>query len=106
MPSRSRSTQSTWLYRWLPDVLIFLAVLVICVPIVEALMGHQGSRMAFTAAITDGQTLVVDRWKYLLTVDFALRDGQMLSDKAPGQPFLMVPFYLIGKAIGLPPILP
>ena len=91
---------------WFIDALVILAVLVVCVPIVEVLMGHQGSRMAFTAAITDGHTLVIERWKYLLTVDFAMRDGAILSDKAPGQPFLMVPFYLIGKTIGLPPIEP
>lgn len=91
---------------WLLDLLVMAAVLVVCVPIIEVLMGHQGSRMAFTAALADGQTLVIERWRYLLTADFALRDGVMLSDKAPGQPFLMVPIYLIGKAIGLPAIAP
>lgn len=46
---------------WFIDALVILAVLVVCVPIVEVLMGHQGSRMAFTAAITDGHTLVIER---------------------------------------------
>lgn len=106
MPARQPARPSSLSAPWVLDLLVALAVLVVCVPIIETLMGHQGSRMAFTAAITDGGTLVVERWKYLMTVDFALRDGMMLSDKAPGQPFLMVPFYLIGKAIGLPPITP
>lgn len=106
MPAPTPRSHPNGYSPWLLDLLVVVAVLVVCVPIVEVLMGHQGSRMAFTAALADGQTLIIDRWKYLLTADFAVRDGVMLSDKAPGQPFLMVPFYLIGKAIGLPAIQP
>lgn len=106
MSAPTRHNQPSALNPWLLDFLVVAAVLVVCVPIVEVLMGHQGSRMAFTAALADGQTLVIEHWKYLLTADFAVKDGIMLSDKAPGQPFLMVPVYLIGKAIGLPAIQP
>lgn len=106
MSAPARHSQPSTANPWLLDLLVVAAVLVVCVPIIEVLMGHQGSRMAFTAALADGQTLVIEHWKYLLTADFAVRDGVMLSDKAPGQPFLMVPIYLIGKAIGLPAIDP
>lgn len=88
------------------DLPLVLAVLIILVPITELLMGHQGSRMAFTAALVEGRTLAINSWSYLLTVDYATVGDRILSDKAPGQPFLMVPFYVLGTWLGIKPVLP
>ncbi|UCE12537.1 MAG: glycosyltransferase family 39 protein [Candidatus Heimdallarchaeota archaeon] len=41
-----------------------------------------------------------DKYGYWLTPDYALIDGKIYCDKAPGLSFLAVPFFILGKAIG------
>lgn len=41
-----------------------------------------------------------DKYGYWLAPDYALIDGKLYCDKAPGLSFLAVPFFIIGKIIG------
>ena len=96
--------QDSWLRRWRTDVLLVVLVLVVAGPIVQVLMAHQASRIAFTAAVWDEGTVAVDTYADILSVDFAERevDGRVVtySDKAPGQPFLVAPLYGLARAVG------
>ena len=60
--------------------------------------------LALTAAIWDDGTLVLDRYEAQLSVDRAVRDGHLYSDKAPGQPLLAVPFYAMYRGVGGEPV--
>lgn len=86
-----------------PDLALAALVLVVTAPIVQALMGHQASRLALTAAIVDHRTVVIDDYDEILSVDYAQRDGHLYSDKAPGQPLLAVPLYAAARAVGAEP---
>ena len=79
---------------------LFLFVLVIAGPIVHHHGEQQGSRYALTAAIWDRHTVVLDDYNHVLGRDRAVIDGTIYSDKAPGQPFLMVPFYAVYRLVG------
>lgn len=74
-------------------VVLFLLVLAVAAPFAHHYGEQQGSRYALTAALWDRQTVVVDQYTHLLGRDRTVVDGVTYSDKAPGQPFLMVPFY-------------
>lgn len=89
--------------RWRADVLLALLVLVVAGPIVQVLMAHQASRLAFTGAVWDRSTVIVDAYEEILGVDFAQRDGHLYSDKAPGQPVLAAPFYGLARSAGAEP---
>lgn len=84
-----------------PDLALVVLVLVVTAPVVQVLMAHQASRLAFTAAVVDHQTVIIDRYEDILSVDFAQRDGHLYSDKAPGQPLLAAPAYAVGRVVGL-----
>ena len=81
--------------RWFapPEFAIFLLVLVFAGPVIHHWGEQQGSRYALTAALWDQQTVVIDDYSHLLVRDRAVIDGVTYSDKAPGQPFLAVPFF-------------
>lgn len=104
------------LQRWKPEVLLFLVVLVAAAPVVQVLMAHQASRLALTAALIDDGTVRIDAYGPgllegrgpresggILSVDYAVREGHLYSDKAPGQPFLAAPFYGVARAVGAEP---
>ncbi|MEE8601218.1 hypothetical protein [Euzebya tangerina] len=92
-----------WTARHRPEILLATLVLVVSGPIVQVLMAHQSSRLAFTAAIWDQGTVRIDAYEDILGVDYAERDGRLYSDKAPGQPFLAAPFYGAARALGAEP---
>lgn len=105
-----------WLTRWRADVLLFLLVLAATAPTVQVLMAHQSSRLALTAAIWDEGTVQIDEYGPgllqglgaresggIVSVDHAIRDGHLYSDKAPGQPFLAAPFYGLARLVGAEP---
>ena len=106
----SSSTDSAAAHRMAPgarlyarhraDVLLVVVVLLMAVPIVQYMMAQQASRYAFTAALWDQQTVVLDDYEHILGVDRAVRDGHTYSDKAPGQPFFAVPAYGLYRALG------
>lgn len=93
----------SWVARWRPEIVLVVLVLVVTAPIVQLLMAHQASRLAFTAAVWDRGTVQIDAYEGILSVDFAEREGRLYSDKAPGQPFLAVPFYGLARAVGAEP---
>lgn len=68
--------------------------------LVHPYRAQQASRYALTAAIVEQGTVALDDYEGVLGIDRALRDGRIYSDKAPGQPFLMVPFFAAAKAVG------
>lgn len=79
---------------------IALLVLVLSVPLMHRMGEQQASRMAFTAAVWDHGTFEIDRYEEILGRDRAVVDGVTYSDKAPGQPLLMLPYYGIYRAVG------
>lgn len=99
----STPRSGTWVARWRTEILLVVLVLVVAGPIVQLLMAHQASRLAFTAAVWDHGTVQIDAYEEILGVDFAERGGHLYSDKAPGQPFLATPFYGIARAAGAEP---
>ena len=90
-----------WYGRNRADVLLAAVVLVLVGPVVQLVQAHQASRLALSAALVEQRTIVIDRYEETLGVDFAEREGHLLSDKAPGQPFLAAPVYAVGRALGL-----
>lgn len=96
-------TRGAWLARWRTDIVLVVLVLVVAGPVVQLLMAHQASRLAFTAAVWDRGTVQIDAYEAILTVDFAERAGHLYSDKAPGQPFLALPLYGVARAVGADP---
>ena len=67
-------------------------------PLVPLLSSQPASRIALTAAIAEHHTIDIDG--YPLGIDRATYNGRLRSDKAPGQPLLAVPVYLVGRAAG------
>jgi hypothetical protein len=81
------------------DCLLVVAVVLILGPIVGRWHSQPASRMALTHALAEHGT--VDVAGSPLSVDYSVVDGHELrSDKAPGQPALAVPVYLVERAIG------
>jgi hypothetical protein len=85
-----------------PDVCLFLFVLVVLAPFVQQYTVQPESRYALTAALWDHHTVNVTG--YPIGVDKAvLPNGQVRSDKAPGQPLVALPAYAIGRVAGIEP---
>lgn len=82
------------------ELAIFLLVLVFSVPVIHHWGEQQASRYVLTASLWDHQTVAVDEYGHILKRDRAVVDGTTYSDKAPGQPFLAVPFYGIYRLAG------
>lgn len=83
-----------------PTLSLVLLVLVFAGPIVHHWGEQQASRYALTAALWDQQTVAIDDFNFMLLRDRAVVDGITYSDKAPGQPFLAVPFYGLYRIVG------
>jgi hypothetical protein len=85
-----------------PDVCLFLFILVVLAPFVQQYTAQPAARYSLTAALWEHHS--VDISKYPVGIDRAtLTDGQVRSDKAPGQPLLAVPVYAVGRAAGVEP---
>lgn len=81
-------------------VWLVLLILLIAGTWVHPYRAQQASRYALTAAISDHGTVTLDGYDHVLGIDRAVRDGHIYSDKAPGQPVLAVPAYLLYRAVG------
>jgi hypothetical protein len=100
LSAESASEGSVWSRILRPELAIFLLVLVFAVPIIHHWGEQQASRYVLTASLWDHQTVAVDEYGHILKRDRAVVDGTTYSDKAPGQPFLAVPFYGIFRVAG------
>ena len=80
-----------------------LLVLVAFGPIVAGDNAQPASRYSLTAALAEHHTVDLGRYARDLGVDRAIYRGHLRSDKAPGQPLLAVPVYLVGRALGAQP---
>lgn len=92
---RERATSTTR-----AAVALALLLAVVAGPIVQENSGLTAPRYALAAALTEHQTLVLDRYRDHVFIDRLELDGHLYSDKAPGQPFASVPAYVVGKALG------
>jgi hypothetical protein len=84
-------------------LLVALLFLVVVGPWVKDLTAQPSSRLALTGAIVDHGTIRIDAYESIIGVDRVEREGHLYSDKAPGQPFLAVPFYAAARAVGAEP---
>lgn len=82
------------------SVALLLVVLAACSLLVQANGANQASRMALTAAIAESGTTSLEDYDQTLGADYAVKDGEVFSDKAPGQPLLGVPFWSVYRAAG------
>lgn len=81
-----------------PRVALLVLLAAVLVPLIKPYTAQPAARYAFTAALWDDRSRVLD--DYLLGVDRLEIDGHVYSDKAPGQPYLAVPFYAAYRAVG------
>ena len=81
-------------------VLLGLALLVVIGPIVANDTAQPASRYSLTASLAEHGSVDLAPYRDRLGVDHALYRGEWRSDKAPGQPLLGVPAYLVGRAMG------
>lgn len=88
---------------WRVRLTLGLLVVVTVGPFVQPLTAQPGARFALTAAVAEHGTIRIDDYRELTlpTDRVELEDGALYSDKAPGQPFLAVPFYALGRSLGL-----
>jgi hypothetical protein len=86
-------------------VALAVFALVLIAPVATTVTAQPASRYAATAAYAEHGSIDLTRYRSILGVDKARYDGKWRSDKAPGQPVLGVPVYLLGRALGLPPAL-
>jgi hypothetical protein len=84
-------------------LLVALLFLVVVGPWVKELTAQPASRLALTGALVDHGTIRIDEYERIIGIDRVERDGHLYSDKAPGQPFLAVPFYAAARAVGAEP---
>jgi hypothetical protein len=86
-------------------VAVALAVFTIIAvgPIVAPYSAQPASRYALTAALSERHTVDLGGYARILGVDHAVYKGRLRSDKPPGQPLLGVPFYWMGRLVGLRP---
>lgn len=81
--------------------LLAVTILVMVGLPVHEYRAQQASRYLLTAAIVEERSIKLDRYVDVLGIDRAVRDGHTYSDKAPGQPLLAIPFFAIGRAVGV-----
>jgi hypothetical protein len=84
-------------------VLLGLALLIVIGPIVGPDTAQPASRYSLTASIAEHGSVDLEPYRHRLGVDRAEYRGELRSDKAPGQPLLGVPAYLVGRAFGAEP---
>ncbi|HEX5615929.1 MAG TPA: hypothetical protein VFZ83_12325, partial [Acidimicrobiia bacterium] len=77
-----------------------LAVLALALvgPVVARHDASSWSRTAFTGGLVEDWT--VDLGEFPIGIDHVVYDGELRSDKAPGQPVLAAPFHAIYRAVG------
>lgn len=86
------------------EVLIAVALLLFTAPIIQVWSAQPASRYLFAVAVWDDHSLELDRYEYALGIDRAVVDGHIVSDKAPYQPLLSVPFYALYRLVGGQPV--
>jgi hypothetical protein len=89
--------------RWRSEILLAVVVALVVVPVLQPLMAHQISRYALTASLVDSGTVAIEDYRDRIGVDRAERDGVLYSDKAPGQPVMAIPAYVLYRTLGGPP---
>ena len=90
--------------KWGRWTAIFLLVVLAVVPFMHPRGEQQSSRYAATAAVWDLGTLEVIEYGGLFGRDGAVVEDAVYTDKAPGQPFLAVPFYGVFRLAGGEPL--
>lgn len=90
--------------RYRVEILLALLVVAIAGPLVHEYKAQQASRYLFTAAMWDNGTILLDEYAAvdppILGVDRSVYNGHTLSDKAPLQPVMAVPFYAVYRVAG------
>lgn len=81
-----------------PRLAFVLVLAAVLVPLIKPYTAQPASRYSFTAALWDDHSRVLD--DYLVGIDRIEVDGHVYSDKAPGQPYLAVPFYALYRLVG------
>jgi len=81
-------------------VLLGLTLLVAIGPLVGGDTAQPASRYDLTASLAEHGSVDLGPYRHRLGVDHAIYNGRLRSDKAPGQPLLAVPVYLVGRAVG------
>jgi hypothetical protein len=99
-PTTGPSTPTTRRW-WRAPALLALLALVAIAPIVAPANAQPASRYALTAALAEHGSVDVGPYRDNLDVDVAIYDGELRSDKPPGQPILAVPFYAAARAVGM-----
>jgi len=97
----AKSVEPAWLGLTRTEWLLAVTVLLLVGIFVHPYRAQQASRYTLTAAIVEQRTVVLDDYSHVLGRDRAIREDHIYSDKAPGQPFMAVPFFAVGKAIGV-----
>ena len=85
------------------DFFLALAVVVTFAPVVSPSSAQPASRYALTAALAHGDGVDIGAYEDTLGIDRAVYGGELRSDKAPGQPLLGVPFYIVARWAGAEP---
>jgi len=75
-------------------------LLIVLGPFVGPDTAQPASRYDLTASIAEHGSVDLGPYRHRLGVDHAIYRGHLRSDKAPGQPLLAVPVYLVGRAVG------
>jgi uncharacterized membrane protein len=84
-------------------LLLVALALALVGPVVTGYNAQPASRYALTAALAEHHTVDLGRYERILGVDHARYEGELRSDKPPGQPLLGVPVYLVGRWFGAEP---
>jgi hypothetical protein len=79
------------------DAALVLLALALLAPVVSNNSAQPASRIALTAALAEHGS--VDIQHYPLGIDYSVYHG-LRSDKAPGQPVMVVPAYLAARVVG------
>jgi len=62
---------------------------------------NDGSHFALVSALVEQKSVKIrDFISYTEMMDYAYKDGEYYSDRAPGTAFLSIPFYIFGKILG------
>lgn len=96
LPDAGHAPRKGWPVSSAVAALLFALV----APIAHHTGEQQASRYSLTASLWDYGTVEIDRFEDFIGRDRAIREGVIYSDKAPGQPFLAVPFYGIYRVAG------
>lgn len=82
------------------EVLIAVALLLIAGPMMHKYLAAPASRYLLTVAIVEDGTIFLDDYEEHLFIDKAVVDGRVLSDKAPYQSMIGVPFFAVYRVAG------